>query len=173
MKMASNFSPASVTKSEVGVRKIALILAKDKAVAGGDDDDCSRNGHGAGHDQGRRLAAASHIQRAERSQNEKPSCDGAAPMRLFAVALIPTLLAACVQEPPPARSGPQQIGWKKLDGSAAEVPVLEQAIAICNEEAARAADPATAPLMQAMAKDATLKSCMAQKGYLPLMGKRG
>jgi hypothetical protein len=94
-------------------------------------------------------------------------------MRLFAVALIPTLLAACAQEPPPARSGPQQIGWKKLDGSAAEGPVLEQAIAICNEEAARAADPATAPLMQAMAKDATLKSCMAQKGYLPLMGKRG
>jgi hypothetical protein len=49
MKMASNFSPASVTKSEVGVRKIALILAEDQAVAGGDDDDCSRNGHGAGH----------------------------------------------------------------------------------------------------------------------------
>lgn len=80
-------------------------------------------------------------------------------------------LGACATQPPPppART---QVGWKKMDGSVATGTLLEQSTAICHQQATASGNPYSGPLfVQFMAMDATLKGCMAQRGYLPVMSE--
>ena len=61
-----------------------------------------------------------------------------------------------------------QTGWKNMDGTPADGAPVQQAGLICNEAATRAMNPGTTAMVQFMTADATLKSCMAKSGYLPV-----
>lgn len=83
------------------------------------------------------------------------------------------VFSGCAQStPPPSRpSVPQLVGWQRADGrpEPEQSPAQKQAELICRDVATRTANSsAPSVLMYEATLNASLKGCMAQRGYLPL-----